>query len=218
LIRARSQAKKLQFNFIIRDLFMKNQRSIFIKMCSTLLLVSCTALSFSSAAQPKRVAATGDSRYFFTTLYAQAPEMAKKVAITAAMCGFPVTQETAMKLMGKDESSRVGNNSTELSDKCGVLLTPGRTNTGSAQRSTPNVVPETMLMQAMSGSLGGGSPDSNPSYSAPRVNGASTSPQSYATPPGPNGTKRELEGVNGWSGYVRALHRATPALPHSKLA
>jgi hypothetical protein len=168
-------------------------------------LLVCTVWSLPVFAQTTRVPVAGDSRYFFSTLYAQAPEVAKKVAITAAMCGFPVTADTAMKLMGNEEFNRIGNNSTELTDKCNTLLTPARATGDAGQRSTPRVAPETLLMQAMSGGV---PPAGNAAPSTPRHAAAPEAAQAYATPVNANGDKRDVDGLNGWKGYVVGIPAA----------
>jgi hypothetical protein len=165
-------------------------------------MATCSALLFSGRVQSQPVPTAGDSRHFFTTLYAQAPEIAKKVTITAAVCGLPVTPETAMKLMSNEEFTRLGNNSTALSEKCGALTATSRGNAESGSRPGAQVAPETMLMQALSGLALGGSPNSFAGGVSPRAASASSTPQAMATPTHPNGDKRDVDGINGWKGYV----------------
>ncbi len=165
------------------------------------MLILVSLLSPSMCWAQKQIV-SGDSRSFFSTLYEQNPEVAKKVVTTAALCGFPVTPDTAMKLLTNDEFTRLGNSATEVSAKCNSLLAAAGTSPKNSPRSNNKIAPETALMQALSGLQMGGMANGGSPTDAPRRATTTTAPVVYATPTSPNGEKREVEGANGWSGYV----------------
>ncbi len=170
------------------------------------LTVSACLASISHAqtppAQAQQVSDKDTTRTVFRALFAVDPELAKKLTITAVMCGFPLTSDTARKLTNNVEFNRLGSNAIELAEKCNVLLTPGRGPASSNQRPALPIAPETMLMQALSGQGFGGIPTNATGSSQSRTTSTRIAPEAFATPPGANGVKRELEGLNGWSGYV----------------